>query len=240
MSMRCGVLIIGSLLWDAGGEGGRAAWRQSRLDASRPVPVRTPIRYGRRSQKRRVFTMVFSPGDELGHAVILPCRSAVSGIADLIEEATLLWQAEDDGRAIGPISSNWGSVGAIFAGDTALKADWAQYFAKAGRMVTCLGADGLLNIDWPIEIDGGRAPFDLLLATATVPAAERPTPAAIADAWIDRGDADYFFYNVKHGIRTPDDVTIWHRLEEQSPAWLRAETYTDQIEQLKRESQVRT
>jgi hypothetical protein len=34
------------------------------------------------------------------------------------------------------------------------------------------------------------------------------------------GHENYFFNNVQHGIRTPDDGDIWRRIEEKSPCWL--------------------
>jgi len=44
-TMRTGILIIGSLLWD---NCQREAWRRSRLHVDRKLHVKAPICYGRR------------------------------------------------------------------------------------------------------------------------------------------------------------------------------------------------
>ncbi|WP_411857810.1 hypothetical protein [Roseiflexus sp.] len=63
--------------------------------------------------------------------------------------------------------------------------------------------------------------MDVILATATRANTEQPTVNEIADAWIKScGYERYFFENVRHGIRTPEDVRIWRRIEERSPSWL--------------------
>jgi hypothetical protein len=43
MTWKVGVLIIGSLFWRM--EPHRVAWRKSRLNESKPIPVFAPIRY---------------------------------------------------------------------------------------------------------------------------------------------------------------------------------------------------
>ena len=56
-------------------------------------------------------------------------------------------------------------------------------------------------------------------------------------AWIsqDQGHELYFFENVRHGIRTPDDLLIWKRIENAKPSWLRNDAYTEAIAVLQRE-----
>ena len=75
MPIRAGVLIIGSLLWD--GRHGRPRWRQRRLDVSARQQVWAPIRYGRFSNCRKTYTMVFSRLCYrqccLGIAQVVPC-----------------------------------------------------------------------------------------------------------------------------------------------------------------------
>jgi hypothetical protein len=46
--LRAGILIIGSLFWDAS----RQTWREERLHMAASEDVTAPIRYGRRSENR--------------------------------------------------------------------------------------------------------------------------------------------------------------------------------------------
>jgi hypothetical protein len=96
----------------------------------------------------------------------------------------------------------------------------------------------VLRIPWPaIAADGKAAELDVIFATATKAEATRPLPADVADAWInqDEGYESYFFENVRHGIRTPDDLLIWKRIENATPSWLRSPAYTEAIAILQRE-----
>jgi hypothetical protein len=55
---------------------GRGDWRKARLDMEHARPVRVSIHYGRRSGSRGdTYTMVFTPGDALGQAVVVPFRN---------------------------------------------------------------------------------------------------------------------------------------------------------------------
>jgi hypothetical protein len=71
----------------------------------------------------------------------------------------------------------------------------------------------------------------MILATATRAQSQAPTAEAIADAWVDRhvGHERYFFENVRHGIRTPDDGLIWKRIEGRQPQWLNDNAYSEAI-----------
>lgn len=241
--MRCGILIVGSLLWDDPNGGQRADWRESRLDPGAAVRVVTPICYGRKSSSRAdTFTMIFSPGDPVGEAVILPCRREIATLDELVAESKALWQAEARAKEPGPISDRWGCVGAMFTATAArLSEEWSAYFLKCGaRQVSVVNADGILEIDWPTRLDGGAADFDLILATATKPAKTLPSAEEVADAWIERGSEEYFLNNVKHGIRSAGDSDIWKRIKEREPAWLRNETYAEAIGLLNAEAAGRT
>src|SRR5947209_4925613 len=91
--LTAGVLIIGSLLWDA--EKGRPAWRGARLDKASAQTVTAPIRYGRLSGSRgNSYTMVFSRLCPAGQAKLVPCSHTISTVQDLIAEAECLWKAE--------------------------------------------------------------------------------------------------------------------------------------------------
>ena len=244
--MRCGILIIGSLLWDSGKQGERAAWRATRLDVSAQIPVYASFYYGRKSRRRGdTFTMTFETGEPSAHGVLAPCAKEVETINDLIEEAKALWRAEDAKATSGTIGKGWGCVGALFRLNTVngkLVADWTARFRKMNAQgVSVVDSKGMLNIPWPNTLDGQPVDFDVILATATKPEAERPTVRAVADAWIDQSNEQeaYFFNNVQHGIRTPDDCEIWRRIEERSPSWLKTAAYKEAIESLRRESAAR-
>ena len=237
--MRCGILIIGSLLWDDPDGGQRADWREARLDSGAAVRVGTPIRYGRKSSSRaNTFTMIFNPGDPVGEAVVLPCRGDIATLNDLVAESKALWQAEARANEPGAISERWGCVGAMFADSaTCLSEEWSAHFRKCGaRPVSVVNADGILEMCWPVELDDGPANFDLILATATAPAATLPTAEMVADAWVERGSEEYFLNNVKHGIRTAGDGEIWRRIKERDPAWLRNGAHTQAINLLNAEA----
>ena len=63
---------------------------------------------------------------------------------------------------------------------------------------------------------------------------------SFADAWVSQleGHENYFFNNVKHGIRTPDDLAIWRRIEDRSPRWINAEPYKEAIEILRGDAEL--
>lgn len=223
--MRCGILIIGSLLWD-NETTGRADWRASRLDIGALAPVRLPIYYGRKSSSRRnTYTMAFGSGEPAGQAVLVPCTTKISTIDSLVGEANVLWKAEAPKAKQKAISSDWGCVGALFGQGEAhakLSADWTAHFKNVkAQYVSVVNTDGLLDIGWPNMPDGRPVDFDIILATAAKPEVTAPSAQDIADAWTDQcGNEDYFFNNVLHGIRTPADGGIWRRIEEKAPCWL--------------------
>lgn len=216
--MKIGILIIGSLWWRPGARG---RWRAARLNEAGVIRVRTPIHYGRLSEKSQTYTMTFAPTGTTGIALIVPCR--VDGNHEALGvEADELWGAEDDKPTVKHrIAKNWGSVGARFqtGAPAAEIAAWTAYFRKCGgQPLEVVDGDGGLQIAWPERVDGKPLECDVLLATTN-----RETPAVspeqVAEAWIANGDGEYFFENVRTGIRTPDDERIWRRLAG-ATAWL--------------------
>jgi hypothetical protein len=189
--MRCGILIVGSLLWDDGEEGRRTAWRAARLELGARVPVRAAIYYGRISGSRgNTYTMAFRTGGSPGHAVLVPCVGKIAAVDNLIEEANALWQAEDASANPGSLHKSWGCVGASFPPDKAhakLSAEWTAHFQKVKtRCVSVVNANGLLDIGWPDTLADRPADFDVILATATKPETILPSAETVADAWIAR------------------------------------------------------
>lgn len=226
--MRCGVLIVGSLLWDSNPR--RETWRKDRLDVDTAISVCAPFYYGRRSRTRNnTFTMTLSSGEPTSWGVLVSCKKEIDSIDDLSDEAVALWAAEDTKAHAGCISKNWGCIGAAFRSSNQtvrIASDWECIFRRAVReppTVPALVSNGHLNIPWPTTAAGQPAHLDIILATVTVPDSTRPPPNEVADAWINSGNEDYFLNNVCNGIRTPDDKSIWLRFQECSPPWLQAE-----------------
>lgn len=240
--MRAGVLIIGSLLWDEGPE--RDVWRQTRLRIENAVHVRAPIRYGRLSQSRgNTFTMVFSSSGQLGQAVLAPCIREVSSIAALVSEAKKLWRAEQPNAPRESIGAPWGCVGVLFDPHIdrvdCVKA-WADYFHRNKvSPIHPVDRDGMLRIPWPAPSTDNRTDnIDIILATATRAETEHPSPEEIASAWIkqEMGYERYFFENIQHGIRTPDDLLVWKKIENACPSWLSKPEYAETAVALRGES----
>lgn len=118
---------------------------------------------------------------------------------------------------------------------------WRIHFeaAKPSSLPT-IGSDGRLNVSWPRTPQGELVnDFDIILGTATKPnpVDERPNAYEIAESWAkqDKGYERYFFENVRHGIRTQEDLEIWEAINEQGSPWLTAEAYKPEIEILKSE-----
>ncbi len=225
--MRAGILIIGSLLW--GDEGERNEWRKSRLCMDHAEKVRTPIRYGRCSSSRgHTYTMTFTTDDPLGEGVLVPCKTPFSDANALIAEAEALWKAEDSNAAPGVIGASWGGcVGILFRAQAALNnliQAWTKHFCeKKVSPIPPVSKDGLLVIPWPVKVSNGEeSDVDLILATATKPDGKRPSPKNIADAWNNQnnGHERYFFQNIRHGIRTSEDGSIWKHIESGTAPWL--------------------
>lgn len=170
--------------------------------------------------------MSFGSGEPTGQGVLAPCTAKITTIDGLITEASALWQAEDANARPGVLHKPWGCVGALFGQGAAhanLSANWTAHFQKVkAHCVSVVDANGLLGIGWPNAADGKSAGFDVILATATKPEVKPPTADVVADAWLAQKDGHerYFFENVRHGIRTPDDGEIWQRLKEKAPCWL--------------------
>lgn len=240
--MRCAVLIIGSLWWDDKNE--RPSWRSARLKMDEAQIVTSCIRYGRTSTSRgNTHTMVLDNTAEPGNALLVPCIAPANVIGDLITEARALWKAEASKAAKDSISakSGWGCVGATFRdGDGAMKQQWSDYYALAKETpIAPTDSKGQLAIGWPRTLDGADADFDAILATTNTADDPIPNAKAVAKAWSDQcGDEDYFFNNVRDGIRTADDLKIWAEIENASPSFLEKnqQLYGKAIEILREEA----
>lgn len=224
-----GILIIGSLFWD---NENREPWRQERLDMEGKIPVRTPIRYGRKSDSRQcTYTMVFSndlPTERYGWALVVPCRNPVTNADELVNEAKALWAAERSEPRTDRLSANWGAVGLLTNPDRSeldeikkIKAGWIQHirnnenrdhYTSVCRKKAGVNSDGILTIPWPCTESGAPVDMDFLLATATKPTLNDDgsyvSPKTVAQAWNEAPDERYFYNNRCAGITTADDDTI--------------------------------
>jgi len=179
--------------------------------------------------------MTFAIGGPLGQGVLVPCKRNPADVAALLAEAMELWRAEKPDAEPGSIGASWGCVGVLFRDQPASGdwlREWADHFSRNPSPVSAVGSDGSLRIRWPaIAVDGSDADVDVLLAIATKPDSTRPLADDVADAWInqDQGHERYFFENVRHGIRTPEDGLIWRRIEEKRPSWFRGDVYAEPV-----------
>lgn len=226
MPLRGGVLIIGSLLWDDNND--RPQWRAQRLNVKDTKPVPIPIRYGRFSEKRGAYTMVFSRlcyrHKEPGQGVIVPFARSITTFDDLRNEAEFLAAAEGMNR-----SWKWGAIGLLKSASSEFPADvlkeWTTYFrektlryeAFAGHTrseAPAISPDGFLKLNWPLSRKDS-AKYDFLLATPTKAEIQNDAnlkqyPRAKEIAALVPADATrYFINNVLKGIRTSEDAAIW-------------------------------
>jgi len=237
--MRTAILIVGSLRWDE--RPVRSRWRETRLDVDRAVRVRVPIRYRRCSWTRgNTYTMTFDPAAPPGSALMVPCRAPVESPQDLIEEAQHLWAAEQPGAEDGAIGADWGSCGMIMRAHIPHVAEtWASVFReRVADPVRPVSESGTLDIPWPEPVEGRGLDADVVFATATRAVSEPPTLKSIAAAWLAQSDSHerYFFENVRHGIRTHEDVELWGHIEAGRPEWLDAPHYADAVSLLRKET----
>ena len=207
--------IIGSLYWDE--EKPREQWRRERLvDLDNRKYVRAPIRYGRLSRSRGCsYTMVFSKQldepnmpDKYGYAIVVPCKTPVNGVEDLVSEARHLWQAE--GGKKGGISAKWGCVALLenprHPIPDVLRTGWTKHVRRephygalnsARGEATVVDEEGFLTTSWPRTDDDSDLGVDVLLATATDPTIIRgdyPSAREIAAAWNAHEGDDHEHY----------------------------------------------
>jgi len=190
--------------------------------------------------------MTFSHDTPIGQGVLVPCTEAIVDIDSLVAEAEALWSAEERKAPSGRLGARWGCVGVLCREETesaSLMAAWVCYFRDTKTSaIWPVDERGVLCIPWPTKVaDGAPADADVILATATEADRVQPCAEQIADAWLDQNESHerYFFENVRHGIRTPDDGPIWKRIEERRPCWRRDGAYAEAIAILQREAATR-
>lgn len=235
--MRLGILTIGSLFWDTGQC--RSKWREEHLIMEQAQLVNAPIEYGRCSTTRgNTYTMIIrASGDADGVARLVPCRTAVGGIKDLVDAAIELWRVESNRNKSESLGASWGCVGVLFkeGKDAPLYLDWCSAFQKKVKApISPVNDKGVLQVPWPDSCVGDSLEIDIILATATKKSNSRINPEIIADAWVGdkNGNQKYLFNNLDAGIQTIDDCSICRRILEQKPKWLDDEYYQNWCEKI--------
>ncbi len=224
-----GVIIIGSLLWqdylENPGDDIRAKWRRARLDFENKIPVRMPIRYGRKSASN-IMTMVFSNrmARKKGFGYVVPFKTRINNQDELLCEAIALSAAEG---MKGNFVRSWGVLTYLLNDsnvDSNRKQEFIRLFRqrkntkfdikeyKVDRERSCVSKSLKLDIDWvtPVsEIDKPKIDeFHFLLATATKPDKNIPTYNEIAQTIRTDTQRKYFINNLTNGIITHDDFEI--------------------------------
>ncbi|MDO9087577.1 MAG: hypothetical protein Q7U53_15320 [Anaerolineaceae bacterium] len=231
-NLKCGVIIIGSLLWqnylNDEGDNLRLNWRNSHLSVEDKISVKVPIRYGRKSKSG--MTMVFSNrmAKRIGFAYVVPLREKINNPNELLCECIALSRAEG---MQGNFVNDWGVL-AWLTNESIIEASAKKgitklfnqqkinqkintFEYKVGRERSCVTPSLKLDINWVTPLLSSDKntidEFHLLLATATKPMIKIPTYKEIA-ASINSDKRKYFINNVTHGIITHDDFEIAKRM----------------------------
>lgn len=238
-SLKGGILIIGSLLWqdylDKADDNIRQKWRAEYLDMDKKIMVRAPIRYGRLSKKDNIFTMTFSKSvskKKYGTGYFIPLKNSnVKSENELFNEAIALSNAEG---MKGEFVAGWGAtLGILFNEqkmDIQLKKKltvaWQEktlqtkkFDCKSYKLLKkespCIKPNGLLNFDWVLPVDKRQIDlvnsYDFILATATQPT-EYPTIKKLSENVRNDNKRFYFIENYKNGITTFQDISILNSL----------------------------
>ncbi len=236
-NIKGGVIIIGSLLWQdylyKDDDTVRLDWRNSHLDIENKIPVKVPIRYGRKSNGG-IITMVFSNqmARRKGIGYVVPFKNAINSLNELLCECIALSKAEG---MQGDFVTNWGVL-AYLLNDSIIEAETkkeivklfrqqkneyqkkvkeekkfkiSQYKVNAER--SCVTKSLKLDINWVTPVtDSDKSKLDelhFLLATPT-----KPTDETSCEAIAETVKADtkrkYFDNNRANGIITYDDSEI--------------------------------
>ncbi len=242
MKLKGGVIIIGSLYWEDHFDNKkqdniRKDWREQNLISDTPTFTKVPIRYGRKSGKKRkhTYTMVFSSSCEnsLGQGIILPFNTEIISFEGLELQAIALARAEGIYRDNNSrLSSDWGSVALLinpvlmnkdFASGELIKNKWSSIYHKySGAFFPenykinssekpSITYDGFLNILWQTN---EMKEFDLLIATPVVPEPKSLIePLEIAQQIFDNDYSVYFDTNREKKIFTTQDDLIQAELD---------------------------
>lgn len=228
-NLKGGVIIIGSLLWqdylDKQGDDIRASWRTAHLDLNNKIPVKVPIRYGRKSRSN-IMTMVFSNrmARKTGFGYVVPFKRTINNKHELLCEAMALSAAEG---MKGNFVCSW-EVLAYLLNDSIIDVnkkkeivtlfrqrknanfDVSEY--KVGKERSCISKSLKLDINWVAPVSGNDKQqideFHFLLATAIKPDNKLPSHKEMAQTIKADIQRKYFINNLINGIITHDDFEI--------------------------------
>lgn len=226
-----GVLVIGSLAWDTN----REAWRGENLDTTNAIAnVQAPIRYGRLSNGRQTYTMVFSSEclvpERLGKAIFYPFRSNPVDVKALDRQAVELIKAERNKESLTSSAYAWnfGALAILLNPKTSqvkpketnlLKSWWNSKYNgllnnqefKVHNEAPIIDVDGHFNFNWPEKLND----FDFLIATGIKPElTSYPNSQQVAQKIMANGlQDDYFRNNIAKGISTFEDAEIKRELK---------------------------
>ena len=230
LNLKGGVIIIGSLLWQddlfKNNDNIRLNWRKSHLDFDNRIPVKLPIRYGRKSSSD-IMTMVFSNrmARKIGFGYVVPFNKIINNIDELLNEASALSTAEGMG---GDFVRSWGLL-VYLLNDKLINVDQKKVISKlfkqqkkknkinideykVGRERSCVTKSLKLDISWIVPIvNSDQSKIDGLhfaLATATKPLNRIPSKNEIAESIKSDSERRYFINNLTNGIITFEDFEI--------------------------------
>ena len=228
-NLKGGVIIIGSLFWqDYLGKQGddiRASWRTAHLDLNNKIPVKVPIRYGRKSRSN-IMTMVFSNrmARKTGFGYVVPFKRMINNKDELLCEAMALSAAEG---MKGNFVCSWGVLAYLLNDsiiDVNKKKEIVKLFwqrrnvqfdineYKVGRERSCISKSLKLDINWVAPVSGNDKQqideFHFLFATATKPDNKLPSHKEIAQTIKADIQRKYFINNLINGIITHNDFEI--------------------------------
>lgn len=228
-NLKGGVIIIGSLLWqdylDKQGDDIRASWRTAHLYLNNKIPVKVPIRYGRKSRSN-IMTMVFSNrmARKTGFGYVVPFKRTINNKHELLCEAMALSAAEG---MKGNFVCSWGvlayllndsiidvnkkkEIVTLFRQRKNANFDVSEY--KVGKERSCISKSLKLDINWVAPVSGNDKQqideFHFLLATAIKPDNKLPSHKEMAQTIKADIQRKYFINNLINGIITHDDFEI--------------------------------
>lgn len=181
LNIKGGVLIIGSLLWQAHLDNKkqdniRKLWRDRHLLVSHKIMVKVPIRYGRLSNSN-IYTITFSNSvakNKMGTGFFVPFQQTpIATFNDLINQSKEVSVAEGmKGQFIKKTISGeiWCVLGILINPKTvdndkvkAIYKEWKKVLDneggfdskdfKQGREKPCFDPNGKLNFNWPKAFD---------------------------------------------------------------------------------------
>jgi hypothetical protein len=235
-SIKGGVILIGSLLWEDESNAVKKSqgkmrenWRNNNLDIYGKSSVNLPIRYGRASSSRRcTYTMVFSSTvlDKLGQALVVPYKKDInfSEYSQFKRQALALSEAEGICNETNKkLRVDWGCISIYVNEKSDFRETVVEYWNRLRQSdikytksteTYKYPLDGSLLDENYIYKNEIATDLDFLFFTVIKPehrnAKEQrfPSPKEIATEINSSAYIDYYYNNVTNLIRTNDDLDI--------------------------------